>query len=384
MNFDFTSIIDRRQVTTEKWVHYDEDVLPLWVADMDLAAPPAVVQAIADRAAHPVYGYAHPPASLDDALMAWSQSHYRWTLDRAWLQWLPGVVSALHVAVEALCAPHESVMTLTPIYPPFMSVAEHTGRTTISVPMAPPSADNGQRWGLDIEAMERAITSETRMLLLCHPHNPTGRVWTQAELEALAEFVIAHDLLVCSDEIHCDLILTGEAHRPLASAVPRIADRVITLWAASKTFNVAGLTCACAVIPNPALRQRFQAGCVGWMPSHNVFGMVATEAAYREGEPWRQALITHLSAQVERIAAYVERWPGVTFIAPESTFLGWLDVSASALGDDPQQYLLAHARVALSDGAAFGCPGFVRINFGTTADQLDAALQRLDPWLSAR
>lgn len=384
MSFDFTSIIDRRQVTTEKWVHYDDDVLPLWVADMDLASPDVIQQALQVRTHHPIYGYAHPPASLNTALTTWSQTHYDWTIDTQWLHWLPGVVPALHVVAQALCAPDEALMTLTPIYPPFLSVGTHTGRETVTASLAEPSEQNGGRWTLDIDALEAAITPNTKVLLFCHPHNPTGRVFTQQELEALAAFVERHDLWVCSDELHCDLILNGEQHRPLAKAVPQIADRIITLWAASKTFNVAGLTCACAVISNPVLRARFAQGCAGWMPSHNVMGMVATEAAYTQGEPWRQALITHLQACVRLIETYVARWPGVQFIPPEATFLGWLDVRKTDLSASPQQFLLEKARVALSDGADFGNPGFVRINFGTTKAQLENALQRLDPWLSAK
>lgn len=384
MGADFSTRIDRRQVTTTKWQRYDDDVLPLWVADMDIAVPDCIQQALAARMAHGIYGYANPPCAMRQTLSHWSRTHYDWAVEEDWQHWLPGVVPALHVAAQALCAPNEEIMVLTPIYPPFLNVAEHTGRSLVTVPMAEPSSDNGHRWTLDIEAMERAVTSSTRLLLWCQPHNPTGRVFDQDELEALADFVERHDLRVCSDELHCDLILDGTPHRPLARSVPRIADRTITLWAASKTFNIAGLTCACAVIPNEALRRRFAAGCEGWMPSHNVLGMVATEAAYRDGNEWRRALIKHLQRNVDLIGSYVARWSGAHFLSPQATYLGWIDLRDAGLGDCPQQVLLEHARVALSDGADFGNPGFVRINFGTTYDILDEALQRIDRYMVSR
>lgn len=378
MGADFSTRIDRRQVTTTKWQTYDEDVLPLWVADMDIAVPDCVQQALAQRITHGVYGYANPPIAMRDTLSAWSQSHYDWTIENEWQHWLPGVVPALHVAAQALCAPDEEVLVLTPIYPPFLKVAAHTQRRMITVPMAEPSESNGQRWTLDIDAMDRAVTPKTRLLLWCHPHNPTGRVFDDDELKALADFIERHDLWVCSDELHCDLILNGTAHRPLAKSAPQIAHRTITLWAASKTFNIAGLTCACAIIPDAGLRSRFAAGCEGWMPSHNVLGMVATEAAYREGEAWRQQLIEHLQSNVALIQSYVDRWPNARFLSPQATYLGWIDLRQANLGDNPQQTLLAEARVALSDGADFGNPGFVRINFGTTNELLEEALQRID------
>ena len=384
MDTDFSTRIDRRQVATTKWQTYKEDVLPLWVADMDIAAPTCVQDALKARTAHGVYGYATPPAALRDTLTAWSRTHYDWPIENDWQQWVPGIVPALHVAAQQLCAPNEEVLVITPIYPPFLKVAQHTGRRQITVPMAEPSEANGQRWTLDIEAMERAITPTTRLLLWCQPHNPTGRVFNQDELDALADVIERHNLWVCSDELHCDLILDGMPHRPLARSVPRIAQRTITLWAASKTFNVAGLTCACAVIPDRALRRRFADGCDGWMPSHNVLGMAATEAAYRDGEPWRQRLIAHLKHNVALIAAYVARWPGARFLPPQATYLGWIDLRDAGLGDSPQQTLLKEARVALSDGADFGAPGFVRINFGTTADILEEALMRIDAALSRR
>lgn len=387
MAFDFATPVERRapegQYVSQKWHRYAADVLPLWVADMDFHSPPAVIDALQRRVAHGVYGYGEVPATLSEALCQWSAHHYAWSIEPEWQQWLPGVVPALHFAAMALTQPGEGVLTIAPIYPPFLAVAERTGRLAQQAMLAEPAAP-GEPWRLDIEALEAAITPQTRLLLWCHPHNPTGRVWTLRELEQLAAVVERHDLWVVSDELHCDLLLDeGARHRPLAALFPELAKRTITLWAPSKTFNLAGLTSACAVIPDPALRHHFAEATKGFLPDGNVLGLVAAEAAYREGEPWRQALLDVLRRHRTALEARVATWPGVSLSAPESTYLAWLDMRDAGLGETPAQTLLEKAGVALSEGAAFGCPGFVRLNFGTTASQLEAALSRMDALLKA-
>lgn len=387
MAFDFATPVERRapegNYASQKWHRYAQDVLPLWVADMDFHSPPAVIDALQRRVAHGVYGYGEVPATLTAALCQWSAHHYAWPIEPAWQQWLPGVVPALHFAAMALTQPGEGVLTIAPIYPPFLAVAERTGRLAQQAMLAEPAAP-GEPWQLDIEALEAAITPQTRLLLWCHPHNPTGRVWMLSELEQLAALVERHDFWVVSDELHCDLLLDeGARHRPLAALFPELAKRTITLWAPSKTFNVAGLTSACAVIPDATLRKHFAAATKGFLPDGNVLGLVAAEAAYREGEPWRQALLDVLRSHRAALEARVATWSGVSLSAPESTYLAWLDMRETGLGASPAQALLEQAGVALSDGAAFGCPGFVRLNFGTTASQLEAALSRMDTLFKA-
>lgn len=387
MAFDFDTPVERRapegHYASQKWHRYAADVLPLWVADMDFHSPPAVIDALQRRVAHGVYGYGEVPATLTDTLCQWSARHYAWPIEPEWQQWLPGVVPALHFAAMALTQPGEGVLTIAPIYPPFLAVAERTGRLAQQAMLAEPAAP-GEPWQLDMTALEAAITPQTRLLLWCHPHNPTGRVWTSRELEQLAAMVERHNLWVVSDELHCDLLLDeGVRHQPLAAMFPELAKRTITLWAPSKTFNLAGLTSACAVIPDATLRQRFAAATKGFLPDGNVLGLVAAEAAYRDGEPWRQALLEVLRSHRRALEERVATWPGVSLSAPESTYLAWLDMREAGLGESPAQTLLEQAGVALSDGAAFGCPGFVRLNFGTTASQLEAALARLDTLLKA-
>lgn len=391
MEFDFATPVERRHPLpdnwpSQKWHRYPGDVLPLWVADMDFLSPPAVIEALHARVDHGVFGYGLVPDSLRETLCSWSEAHYGCTIEADWQLWLAGVVPALHLASLALTEPGDGILTVTPIYPPFLRVAERTGRLAQQAPLRAPAAP-GESWQLDIEALEAVITPRTRLLLWCHPHNPTGRVWTHDELAGLAALVERHDLLLVSDELHCDLLLEeGETHRPLAARFPELASRTLTLWAPSKTFNLAGLTTACAVIPDAGLRRRFASAIKGLQPDGNVLGLVAAEAAYAHGEPWRQALLDvlrrHRQALVERVA----NWPGVIMNPPQSTYLAWLDLRGAQaldrLDGSPQQLLLEYAGVALSDGAEFGWPGFVRLNFGTTATQLEAALARLDKVLS--
>ncbi|MCH4561852.1 PatB family C-S lyase [Halomonas sp. EGI 63088] len=387
MNHDFATPVERRHPKggdwpSQKWHHYGDGVLPLWVADMDFTSPPEVVEALRARVDHGVFGYGLVPDSLRHTLCAWSAAHYGWTIEPEWQLWLPGVVPALHLASLALTEPGDGVLTVTPIYPPFLKVAERTGRLPQQAALCEP-ASPGEPWRLDLEALEAAITPETRLLLWCQPHNPTGRVWTREELAGLAELVERQGLLVVSDELHCDLLLDeGARHRPLAAAFPELASRILTLWAPSKTFNLAGLTTACAVIPDAGLRRRFAAMVRGLQPDGNVLGLVAAEAAYAHGDPWRRALLGVLRGHRRTLVERVARWPGVAMSPPESTYLAWLDLRQAhgLAGHDgsPKQVLLERAGVALSEGAGFGWPGFVRLNFGTTASQLGAALDRLD------
>lgn len=386
MAFDFATPVERRHPlegwASQKWHRYADDVLPLWVADMDFRSAPAVIDALHARVAHGVYGYGEVPDTLTETLCQWSANHYQWPIQPEWQQWLPGVVPALHLAAMALTAPGDGVLTVTPIYPPFLAVAERTGRLPQQAVLATPVSPD-DIWRLDIGALEAAVTPQTRMLLWCHPHNPTGRVWTHGELAALAAFVERHDLWVVSDELHCDLLLDeGMLHRPLVAEFPALAKRTITLWAPSKTFNLAGLTTACAVIPDPTLRKRFAQATKGLLPDGNVLGLAAAEAAYRHGDPWRQALLSVLREHRATLKARVATWPSIEMSPPASTYLAWLDMRQAGLGESPQAALLERAGVALSDGAAFGHPGFVRLNFGTTASQLEAALARMDGLLA--
>lgn len=369
-SFDFDRIVDRRNGDSLKWNKYaGRDVLPLWVADMDFAAPPAVIAALEARIAQQHFGYAEPWPALVDAVLGHLRRAYDWSVDASSLVWLPGLVTGLNVACRAVDG---AVLTATPVYPPFLSAPRLSGRLLHTAPL---SLDNG-RWGWDFAALEAALTPDTCLLLLCHPHNPVGRAWQADELAALSDFCKRHDLIVCSDEIHCDLLLDGGArHVPLAMLDGEIARRSITLMAPSKTYNIPGLGCAFAIIEDAALRRRFVAAMNGIVPHVNVLGLVACEAAYRDCDDWHVALIGYLSSNRDCVESAIARMAGLAMTHVEATYLAWIDARALAL-DHPAAFFEA-AGVGLSNGADFGLPGWVRLNFACPRITLDAALARM-------
>ena len=367
----FDTPIDRRGSDSFKWGKYaGRDILPLWVADMDFAAPPAVLAALHRRIEHGVFGYGGPWPSLTESVLAHLQGEYGWSIEPEWLVWLPGLVTGLNVACRAVDG---EVLTATPIYPPFLSAPHFSGRKLNRVDLA---LDNN-RWQWDMAAVQQATTAATRLFLFCHPHNPVGRCWSRDELLALADYAERHDLVVCSDEIHCGLILDADKrHIPFASLSPAAAQRSITLLAPSKTFNIPGLGCAFAVIPNPALRRRFEQAMHGIVPHVNVLGLAACEAAFRHGGDWHRELIAYLRGNRDRVAATMDSLPGVRMAPVEATYLAWIDVRDLRLAK-PAAHFEAHG-IGLSDGADFGAPGWLRLNFGCPRATLDEALSRFE------
>ncbi|MDP1651931.1 MAG: PatB family C-S lyase [Rhodocyclaceae bacterium] len=366
---DFTPAPD-----STRWRKYaGRDVIPLWVADMDIPAPPAVVVALQQRSASGLFGYGQPWTSLVESVVEHCRREYDWAIEPDWIVWLPGLVSGLHVACRAVGTSGDGVFTATPVYPPFLSAPVESGRQLLTLPLI----RNEAGWGWDFAAAD-AVMKAARLFLLCHPHNPVGRVWREDELWQLAALAEKHDLVVCSDEIHCDLTLTGR-HRPFATLSPEIAARTITLMAPSKTFNLAGLGCAYAIIPDRKLRRDFLATQHGIVPHVNVLGLVACEAAYRHGGPWRAALLDTLRGNAARVEQAIGKLPGLSMERVEATFLAWID--CHELGVEHPAALFEQAGVGLSDGTAFGTGAayarYVRLNFGTTRPLLDAALARI-------
>ncbi|MBI2516277.1 MAG: putative C-S lyase [Opitutae bacterium] len=381
MNFDFDTVVDRCASDSRKWNAYPAGVLPLWVADMDFPAPPAVIAALHRRVEHGVFGYGMHPAGAIEAVVAHCAQRYGWKIEPEWIVWLPGLVTGLNVAAAAFGEDGDEVLCCTPVYPPFLAAPKHQRRRTVAVPLA----QRGNRWEFDFAALEKAVTPRTRQFFLCHPHNPVGRTFTRAELEPLAAFCEKHNLIVTSDEIHCDLILDPVPHLPFASLSPALAARTVTLMAPSKTYNVPGLGCSFAIVSDPVLRKRFEPARGSIVPDVNVLGFAACEAAFREGEPWRQQLLAYLRGNRDYVQNFVAReLPGVTTTHVEATYLSWLDVSALKL-EDPAGFFLQHG-VALSDGTPFGVPkgSFVRLNFGCPRATLVEALARLQRALAAR
>lgn len=379
-SFDFDTLIDRRGTASLKWERYrGRDILPLWVADMDFPSPPEVVEALRARVDHGVFGYTLPPEELVDAVLGMLEREYGWQVERPWLVWLPGLVTGLNVACRAVGGDGDGVLTTVPIYPPFLSAPGLSRRRLEAVPMA----RNAGRWEIDFDRLERAVDRRSRLFLLCSPHNPTGRVFERTELAALAGFCERHDLILCSDEVHSGLVLEpGRVHVPTATLAPETARRTITFMAPSKTFNLPGLGCAFAVIPDAQLRGRFRRAMAGIVPHVNALGYTAALAAYRDGEKWHRALLAYLRRNRDLVADAVAKMPGLAATRVEATYLAWIDATGTGL-EDPAKFF-EEAGVGLSDGQEFGGPGFLRLNFGCPRSLLAEALERMRRALEGR
>ena len=376
--FDFDRLIDRRPTASNKWRKFDKDVLPLWVADMDFASPEPVVRALRERAEHGVYGYVFEEPEFFEVVADRIQKRYGWRVGPEAVVLLPGVIAGLNMAARVFAAPGDGLLEQVPVYPPILRCPSNIGLTRDEAPLAR-RADG--RYEVDWEAFERAIHGRTRAFILCNPHNPTGRVYTREELARMAEICARRGLSIIADEIHCDLLYAGQRHVPIASLAPEVAARTITLMSPSKTFNLAGLKCAIAVVPDAALREKFLATKVDLVANPNVFGFAAALAAYRDGGPWLDALMTYLEANRDYTMKYVrENFPGVVVYPPEGMYLAWLDFrSAGIPGNDPYTLFLEKARVALNDGPTFGPggQGFARLNFGCPRAMLTEGLDRM-------
>lgn len=381
--FDFDRIIERRGGDSIKWNRYaGRDVLPLWVADMDFAAPPAVLNALARRIEHGVFGYAAPWPSLLEAVRDHLQRHYDWRIEPEWMVWMPGIVAALNAACRAVGQAGDGVFTSTPVYPPFLSSPGLSARRLVTAPLS----QRADRWEFDFAAVDQVL-DQAKLWLLCHPHNPVGRAWEESELHEVARLARRHDLIVCSDEIHCGLVLDDTVrHKPFAALSEDAAQRSITLMAPSKTFNLPGLYSAFAIIPDAQLRKKFVAVMDGIMPHVNTLGLVATEAAYRDCDDWRIALIGYLRGNAQRVADAVAQMPGLKMTPVAATCLAWIDCSefCATRHIENAQRFFEQAGVGLSNGADFGRPGdpvgyakFVRLNFGCPRRTLDEALRRM-------
>lgn len=373
LGFDFDSVVDRAGTASYKWDKYrDRDVVPLWVADMDFASPPPVIEALRERAAHGVFGYTHAPDELYGVVRAALLADYSWDVPSEWIVWLPGLVSGLNVLCRSVGSRGDEVVTFTPVYPPFLSAPVLSERRVVKVPLV---CENG-RWSMDLEALEKALNPSSRLLLLCSPHNPVGRAWSEAELSGLADVVRRHGLVVGSDEIHAGLVLDEDKrHAPFAVLAPDLADRTVTLMAPSKTFNVPGLGCSFAVISDESVRRDFRVAMDGIVPHVNLFGYVAAQAAYEHGGPWRQALLAYLRGNRDLLEGEIATMPQLDMAHVEATYLAWIDARQAGL-PDPARFF-EEAGVGLSDGAVFDGPGFVRLNFGCNRSLLAEALDRM-------
>lgn len=377
MPYDFDTPIDRRGTDSIKWAKYagrksvsGEDIIPMWVADMDFAAPPEVIEALQKRIAHGVFGYGHTTPEFTGAIIMAMQRDYGWAVQPEWIVPLSGLVSGLNIAARSIGERGDAIVTATPVYPALFTAPVHMERECVRVPL-----DETRNWTWDMAAVEAAHTPKTKGLFLCHPHNPIGRVWSDEELKGIAAYAEKHDLVVVSDEIHCELILEpGLKHRPFAMLSPEIANRTITVMAPSKTYNIPGLGAAFAIIPNATLRRKYQSAMAGIAPHLNILGMAATIAAYEHGAPWRAALLDYLRKNRDLVMT-LDGLKGMKVIKPEATYLAWMDCRQMTM--ENSLAFFEEAGIGLSAGTDFGLKGFLRLNFGCTAAQLKESIRKL-------
>ena len=380
-HFDFDQIIHRDGTHSLKHdarqsLFGRADVIPMWVADMDFAVPPAVTNALAERAKHPIVGYTAEPESLFDALIDWHQKRHGWAIKREWVVLCPGVVPSLHAASLAFAKADEATIVQPPVYFPFFSAVKNTGRTLIENPLL--LQDN--RYHIDFDHLEQCATN-ARMLFLCSPHNPVGRVWETEELQRILAIAKQHDLMIFSDEIHADLIYPDAKHQPLAT-LANDSHNIITAVAPSKTFNIAGLNLSALIIPNASHRKSIiNAFDTLHVSAANPFSLVAFEAAYRDGEAWLEALLTYLTATRDFVSDYLAtKLPQIKLIAPEGTYLLWLDCRALGLNDQAlKPFFIEKAGLGLSPGTLFGDAGsgFMRMNIGAPRQVIAKALDQI-------
>ncbi|MDA0787951.1 MAG: PatB family C-S lyase [Proteobacteria bacterium] len=368
----FDEVVDRSGTHTTKWERYrDTNILPMWVADMDFRAPEVVIEAIRRRVEHGLFGYTEPPAELIEIFRGYLDQRFGWTVAAEELMFIPGVVPGLNIACRGLLDPGQSALTATPVYYPFLTAPGNFGHELQRIPV---ESVNG-RYRFPGASLDRACGPGSRLLMLCNPFNPVGRMLDQVELDQIGETVLRHDLLVVSDEIHCELTFDGRRHLPTAVACPELRDRLVTLMAPGKTFNLAGIGGAVAIISNPELRERFARASSGITGQVNLFSYEVMMAAYRDGEPWRRELIAYLESNRDYLAARIEAMVGITMNDVQATYLAWLDVRALGLSDAAGFF--ERGGVGLSDGSQFGGPGFLRLNFGCPRSQLVEVCDRM-------
>ncbi|MDO6694122.1 PatB family C-S lyase [Aliiglaciecola sp. 3_MG-2023] len=371
----FDDVIDRSATHAFKWEKYKgKDILPMWVADTEFASPKAIQSALAERVEHGLFGYTLPAqyTPANQAVVRWLKDKHHWQIDPQWIVWTPGVVPAFNVACKAYCEPGDSVMIQTPNYPPLRAAPGISGLNRIEID----SVEIDGRWTLDFAQLEaQASDPKCKLFILCNPMNPVGTVLTESELATIAQICSKHDVKLCSDEIHCDLVLDETKKHLPAGNFKGLEHNSVTLMAASKTFNVAGLGTSFAIIPDNKLRAAFVASSQGFIPWANVMGLVATEAAFTLCDQWHTDLLDYLRGNLAYVEQQVEQIEGLRLLKVEATFLAWIDASGLGL-DDPQAYFESKG-VGPSPGADFGNKQFVRINFGCPKSMLEDAFNRL-------
>ncbi|RXT06266.1 MalY/PatB family protein [Ammoniphilus sp. CFH 90114] len=384
MNLNFEQPIERRNTQSYKWdqcdkLFGDKEILPLWVADMDFTAPSAVIEALKARVEHGIYGYTIREESYYKAITSWVERRHHWSIKQEWITTSPGVVTALSILVNLLTEPHDKIIIQTPVYPPFHQVIRGNDRIIVENPLQL----KDHHYTMDFDLLEQAMKDpDVKLMILCNPHNPVGRVWKKEELQKIGEWSLKYGVFVISDEIHCDLIYRGHQHIPYASLSDEIANYSITCFAPTKTFNIAGIQSSTILIPDAELRKKYNDRLSTLsLQFDNCFSVVATEAAYNHGEEWLNGLIDYLHHNLEYVMGYFNEYlPEISVIKPEGTYLVWLDCRKLGLtGEQLKDFMYKQAKIALNEGSTFGSngEGFLRLNIACPKETLTEGLERL-------
>ena len=371
--FNFDEVIDRRHSDSLKWHKYaDKDIIPLWVADTDFKSPPSITDALSKRVDEGVFGYGGQAELLSSAFIDWAKSRYNWQVEKEWLIFLPGLVPALNTVLRTFTQDNERSICPHPIYPPFMSAAKFANREQSYAYLI----EQDNRWVMDLASLEKSLIGNERLLMLCNPQNPGGTAYHQQELLAQLAFAEKHNLIVCSDEIHCDLLLSEDiTHIPFASLNDKAANCSITLMSPSKTFNIAGLGASIAIIPNKQLRLQFTNAVAGIMPYLNILSYSAAIAAYTDKSGWLEQQIGYLRNNRDYVYQEINQIKGLKLLPIEASYLAWID--ASQLPVENPYHFFEEAGIGLSAGNEFGNDKFVRLNFGCTKQLLEQAMLRM-------
>lgn len=383
MTYDFDEIVPRENTNSVKYdirgeLFGKEDVIPMWVADMDFRTPDFIIKAIKSRLEHEIFGYSIKPGSYYDSIIKWLGRRHTWDIKKEWISFSPGVVPALNMAVMAYSRPGDKIILQSPVYHPFYAAIENNGRRMVNNPLR---QENG-RYYFDFDDLKKKIDADVKMLFLCNPHNPVSRAFTEEELRELAAICMENNILIIADEIHSDLIFPGYRHIPMASLSDDIAENTITCMAPSKTFNLAGMSTSFLVIKNRELRHRYNKVLDQvHISSGNLFGTVALESAYTSGDEWLEQLMAYLKKNAELVKNYLsENIPEIKLTEPEATYLLWLDCRELKMTNkELKNFMIHEAGLGLNDGAMFGPggEGYQRMNIAAPANTVEKSLQQL-------
>lgn len=383
MHYDFDELINRENTGSFKFDYTSEyfgtnDLIPMWVADMDFRTPDFIMEAIRKRTEHDILGYSIRPESFFQAVINWYRKRQDWPIERDWILFSPGVVAALSMAVNAFTREGEKVIVQPPVYHPFFSVVRDNNRELVYNTLV----KDGGNYRMDLDDLKQKLDKDTKLLILSHPHNPVGRVWSPAELKELADLCLENNIVILSDEIHSDLVLPPHVHTPLSTLSDEIAQKSVTCVAASKTFNLAGLSSSVAIIPNEKLRARFNHEIQkGHLFMGNLFGNIAMETAYSHGGEWLDQLLVYLKGNADYLVDYLaSNLPGISVSPIEATYLAWLDMQSLEMKSKQlREFMTRHARIGCNDGPSFGPggTGYQRLNFACPRSTLKKALNQL-------